>query len=189
MDKKTLAHVIAEAAVVGSLAIYLLNQNSKLEARISQLEQDVIVLGKKTFMVETTGHRRHEHPAPTTNFVRPSPAEASPQPRQPKQPIPTPQTKPKAKPKAKPRVVFSDENDDDEQSGSSHSDEEEIEEESEEEAPPPVTLPKQITSRGGKKPGRGKVKIPATTPANASRKDMGDVRSKAEQFRREAEAE
>ena len=47
MERSQLIHIAAEVAVVGSLAVYLLNENSSLKKRVEQLEKDIQVVARQ----------------------------------------------------------------------------------------------------------------------------------------------
>jgi len=68
IDKKTLIHVGAEAAVLGTLTIYLLGRISALEKEVKDLRNDLQIVAKKSVLIENSVRNGPPQPRRAVSF-------------------------------------------------------------------------------------------------------------------------
>ena len=195
MDKKTITHVAAEAAVLGALTMYLLGRISHLENEIKELRVDLQIVAKRELQTEQnhaqairqigTQNASVQHPVashvvppPKVQPVRPA-ARAQPVQVARPQPAPVRVTAPKQK-----KVQFSDEAEPD-------SDEELLEQEFGQAAVEVVESETEESSEEvrvkskARKHGKA-IKIPAAVKKTGGARDMDDIKQKAAEMARRA---
>jgi hypothetical protein len=196
MNKTVITHVAAEAIVLGSLTVYLLNRIASLEQRLAQVELDVQIVARKEARVEevhTTAIKNLASMSRNTDTERriePNPVPMS-SIRAPLQP--SSGSGVKYSQQGQKKVTFStheEEEDDEELLAREFANEEpsDVEDEEDEESEEKPQRPAVVTK--SRKPNRRAITpSPKAPPERRGGKNMDDTRAMAEKLRKEAGAE